>query len=179
MYMPNDCLMGGEETTGGNWSAHCISTWQWITVCFIVCVRHLFVRPSIRPFGLPRFVGGQKQRKKADRSETLTRARTARHTALPPQTQRRRLSHLQLHARPGVSFFLTFFAMASLSALPFTLGHSKSSQTIGFPSPARRNRPDVQSQHPGAGNMMQGPGGPPQHGYPPPGPPPQGGMQYK
>lgn len=22
--------------TGGNWSAHCISTWQWITICFVV-----------------------------------------------------------------------------------------------------------------------------------------------
>ena len=54
------------------------------------------------------------------------------------------------------------------------------------------NRPDVQSQHPGAGNMMQGPGGqpPPQQPYqappqgyqPPQGIPPsqeQGGQQYK
>lgn len=52
------------------------------------------------------------------------------------------------------------------------------------------NRPDVQSQHPGAGNMIQGPGGPPQQGYqgppqgyqPPQGAPPpqaQGGLQYK
>lgn len=51
------------------------------------------------------------------------------------------------------------------------------------------NRPDVQSQHPGAGNMIAGSGGPPPSGYPPPGqgPPPgkaaqpgaQEGMQYK
>ena len=51
LYMPNDCLMGGAEITGGNWSAHCISTWQWITICFIVCVRHdSFSHPSIRSF---------------------------------------------------------------------------------------------------------------------------------
>ncbi|KAL2054210.1 hypothetical protein ABVK25_005351 [Lepraria finkii] len=49
------------------------------------------------------------------------------------------------------------------------------------------NRPDVQSQHPGAGAMMVGGGGPPPPGIPPGhgppagyGPPPgQGGMQYK
>ena len=110
--------MGGGEITGGNWSAHCISTWQWITVCFIVCVRH-FVHPSNRSvrsdhLDLSEF---RKQWKKADGSETATRVRIARHTALPPQTQRRRLSYLQLHARPGVSFF-PFFAMASLSPPP-------------------------------------------------------------
>ena len=44
----------------------------------------------------------------------------------------------------------------------------------------RSNRPDVQSQHPGAGNVMVGQSGPPPPGVPPGhGPPPQGGMQYK
>lgn len=56
---------------------------------------------------------------------------------------------------------------------------------LGFGS----NRPDVQSQHPGAGNMIAGGGGgggPPPPGYPPQGPPgqavppgAQGGMHYK
>jgi len=51
------------------------------------------------------------------------------------------------------------------------------------------NRPDVQSQHPGAGNMIAGSGaggGPPPPGYPPQGPGglggnpgAQGGMGYK
>ena len=70
----------------------------------------------------------------------LTRAKPARHTALLPQTQRRSLSHLQLHARPGVSFSLTFspwprsaVAPHRPRALPFTLGRSKGSQTIGLP----------------------------------------------
>lgn len=49
--------------------------------------------------------------------------------------------------------------------------------------PPASNRPDVQSQHPGAGNMLAG-GPPPQQGQPPGyvgGPPPQGQgpMQYK
>lgn len=70
--MSNDCLMRGEEITGGNWSAHCISTWQWITVCFIVCVRHSFIHPSIHPS-----VGTSEKRKKADRSETVLRARNS------------------------------------------------------------------------------------------------------
>lgn len=41
-----------------------------------------------------------------------------------------------------------------------------------------RNRADIQSQHAGAGNIVQGPGG---GGFPPgQGPPPaQGGMHYK
>lgn len=41
-----------------------------------------------------------------------------------------------------------------------------------------RNRADIQSQHAGAGNIMQGPGGggfPPGHGPPPT----QGGIHYK
>ncbi len=29
-------MLTGREKTGGNWSAHCISTWSWITICFIV-----------------------------------------------------------------------------------------------------------------------------------------------
>ena len=29
-------LMNGGKL-GGNWSAHCISTWTWITICFVVC----------------------------------------------------------------------------------------------------------------------------------------------
>ena len=43
------------------------------------------------------------------------------------------------------------------------------------------NRPDVQSQHPGAGPIMVGGGGPPPPGIPPGhGPPPgQGQMVYK
>lgn len=43
------------------------------------------------------------------------------------------------------------------------------------------NRPDVQSQHPGAGPIMAGGGGPPPPGIPPGQGPPQGqgGMAYK
>ena len=33
-------LIGME--TGGNWSAHCISTWQWITICFVVRAYSIF-----------------------------------------------------------------------------------------------------------------------------------------
>lgn len=46
------------------------------------------------------------------------------------------------------------------------------------------NRPDVQSQHPGAGNVLAGGGGPPPQQGPPPGygggpPQGQGQMNYK
>lgn len=42
-----------------------------------------------------------------------------------------------------------------------------------------RSRPDVQSQHPGAGNLMQGPGGGIGPGQGPPPGPVQGTLQYK
>ena len=32
-------MLMGQCVIGGNWSAHCISTWSWITICFLVCVR--------------------------------------------------------------------------------------------------------------------------------------------
>ena len=32
-----EMLTNGERQIGGNWSAHCISTWTWITICFVVC----------------------------------------------------------------------------------------------------------------------------------------------
>lgn len=96
----------------GNWSAHCISTWSWITICFIPVIP------------------------------------------------------LSFHKRKEVACPICNFM-----------------QDLG-------NRPDVQSQHPGAGNMMQGSEVPPSQGYQPPqqgyqppqgGPPPQeqGGMPYK
>ncbi|KAM0797801.1 hypothetical protein BDR22DRAFT_861596 [Usnea florida] len=94
----------------GNWSAHCISTWSWITICFLPVIP------------------------------------------------------LSLHKYKEVACPICNFM-----------------QDLG-------NRPDVQSQHPGAGNMMQGPPGgpPPPQGYPPPqqqqgyqSPQGQGGLQYK
>lgn len=76
----------------GNWSAHCISRWPWITVCFIPVIP------------------------------------------------------LAFHKHQEVACPICNFM-----------------QDLG-------NRPDVQSQHPGAGNMMQGPGGgaPPQQEFQPP-----------
>ena len=42
--MVEDHASANGAMIGGNWSAHCISTWSWITICFLVCVRF---RPKI------------------------------------------------------------------------------------------------------------------------------------
>ncbi len=58
------------------------------------------------------------------------------------------------------------------------------SSTVEANEGPRSNRPDVQSQHPGAGAVMAGGGGPPPPQGQPPGygvgpPKGQGNMQYK
>lgn len=65
------------------------------------------------------------------------------------------------------------------SPLSLPLGH----WIATHPEPQCRHRPDIQSQHAGGGNMIQGQGGGMGPGYgPPPGQnmaPDQGGYQYK
>ena len=106
---------------------------------------------------------------------------TAGGTTRNTQIQGSRMSDLSLHAG---------FEVCLCSPLDFLNSSSPLvSKRINADTPCCcSNRPDVQSQHPGAGPMMAGGGGPPPPGVPPPqggppqgiGPPPaQGGMQYK
>lgn len=47
-------LMG--EDTGGNWSAHAISRWEWITICFVVCCHPSSLRALSTSIGREKIV---------------------------------------------------------------------------------------------------------------------------
>lgn len=83
------------------------------------------------------------------------------------------MPNLSFHAGPEVSFSLS----RSFRELR---EHTK---PVADQKLCISNRPDVQSQHPGAGNLIQGPGGGMGPGQgPPPGQsmgPGHGGFQYK
>ena len=114
-----------------------------------------------------------------DTEANSIREPTASDTTRDTQVQGSRLSHLPFHAGFEVRYSHPW------PASPIYVDRTGRSMLIG--DFLGSNRPDVQSQHPGAGAMMAGGGGPPPPGIPPGhgppagyGPPPgQGRMQYK
>ena len=102
------------SNTGGNWSAHCISTWQWITICFVVCPSVSFsICVPVTCVWEEDFLSGGKTRKKQQKQKQKQKKQKANgsaidaagHTAFFSQTERGRVSHLQFHAGFGVSPF--------------------------------------------------------------------------
>lgn len=90
------------------------------------------------------------------------------------------MPNLSFRARPEVLFSLALALSLSLwSPQLESFTDSVANQNMRI-----SNRPDVQSQHPGAGSLIQGPAGGVNPGQgPPPGqnmePPGHGGFQYK
>ena len=116
------------------------------------------------------------------------RVRTASDPPLNTQIQRSRVSDLPFHAGFEVTYLLppsppssSPLHLPGCEFLSFSVSFLHGGLLI---EGCGSNRPDVQSQHPGAGPMMVGGGGPPPppqgippgHGGPPQG---QGGMMYK
>ena len=183
-------------STGGNWSAHCITRWPWFTVCFLVGKN--VTPPGRRDSPLKSFFPYVRKQRRLIRV-----IMGSIQPVIPLATHKYKevacpICHFMQDLRYAKNVLLSFV----FSQLPSSFRPSRSWDGVFFclyemqpkaheicadlwvSSWGYSNRPDVQSQHPGAGPMMAPPPGAQGGALPPPGygaPPPGGGgqMGYK